>query len=187
MRTVDSIISDNHSSLNHFHVIGGKRNSFIIGSEKYNLTRKELCSLFIKYITKKDINDIVKYLELNSNEYIIVMKECFSIINKATKIGNVDYKDLFMERVLLDSCYSAIVLLKRLTERLRDRNEKEEITHSQLEIIKNLVSIKHKLPEKERQFVWHIWCYRANKKLTNQESIVLTKLEHLFLKGDFDT
>ena len=107
-----------YSAFNHFKVFSGKNNSFCGKSKKYNLSKKELCILFIKNITKDDINNIAIYLKLDSDDYLFVMKECFSLINKQARlISGTDYKDLFMERVLLNSCYSAITLLKILNER----------------------------------------------------------------------
>lgn len=165
-------ILDNYSFLNRLQVIGGKRNSCFIETEKYNITRKELCNLFIKHITTKDIISIKKHLELDSDESAI--KECFSLINKATSTGEVDYKDLFMERILLDSCYSAIVLLKRLFDRKHEK--KEEITLHQLEMIEYLISIKNKIPKRDRDYIYHLWCYRSSKKLVKREAIRLMKI-----------
>ncbi|MBK7362675.1 MAG: hypothetical protein IPJ01_10305 [Micavibrio sp.] len=172
-------ILDNYSSLNRFHVILGKRNSDFIESNKYNLQRAELYNLFIKHITENDINNIIKLFKLKPNEPITLINECRSIINTAQIIGGLDYKELFMERVLLDSCYSAILLLKTVKDRIH--SEKEGMTNYQLDIMKSLISIKDKLTERDYQFVWHNWCCRANKKLDERERNILINIYKYYL------
>jgi len=88
---------------------------------------------------------------------------------------------LFMERVILDSCYSAIVFLKRLIDVKSEK--KEVITYFQFGIIENLVSIKDKLPERDKQFIWHIWCHRGSKKLTERELTMLMDIHYTYNKS----
>jgi hypothetical protein len=153
-------ILDKYSSFNHFQVFSGKNNSFSIKSGKYILTRKELCLLFVKHLTKDDINKIVKYLELESDDYLFVIKKCFLLIDKAycPNGGNIDYKDLFMERVLLDSCYSAIVLLKILEE----RRKKDTVTEYELSMLEELISME--LSQENKQFLHNIQDYYGRYK-----------------------
>jgi hypothetical protein len=109
---------DKYSDLNNFKILSGKNNSYLPKSKKYVLRKKELYNLFLKNLTKDDINNIIEYLELESNDYKFVIEKCYLIIRCAKLIGTTDYKDLFMERVLLDNCFSAIKLLKTLQESL---------------------------------------------------------------------
>lgn len=161
---MNSKILNNHSSLNHFKVFSGKNNNSIVKSEKYNLTRKELCVLLIKNMTKDDIDNIVKYLNLNSDDYLFVIKQCFILINKSRIVGSLDYKDLFMERILLNNCFSAIVLLKTLHDRLYE--EKEEITDNEFLAIKNIISIKNIIEPTDNQFISRLWYNRRFRKIT---------------------
>ncbi len=153
-------ILDKYSSLNHFQVFSGKNNnSFCLKSEKYVLTRKELCLLFVKHLTKDDINKIVKYLELESDDYLFVIKKCFLLIDTASCAnGGTDYKDLFMERVLLDSCYSAIVLLKIL----EGRRKKDTVTEHELSMLEELISME--LSQENKQFLHNIQDYYGRYK-----------------------
>jgi hypothetical protein len=110
---------DKYSDLNKFKILSGKNTSYFPKSEKYVLKKKELFRLFLKNLTKEDFNNIVEYLQLESNDYKFVITECYLIIKRARLIKEIDYKDLFMERVLLDNCFSAIKLLKTLQESLK--------------------------------------------------------------------
>lgn len=110
---------DKYSDLNNFKILSGKNTSYFPKSEKYVLTKKELFRLFLKNLTKEDFNNIVEYLQLESNDYKFVITECYLIIKSVRLIKEIDYKDLFMERVLLNNCFSAIKLLKTLKESLK--------------------------------------------------------------------
>ena len=57
---------DKYSDLNNFKILSGKNNSFLPKSKKYVLRKKELYNLFLKNLTKDDINNIIEYLELES-------------------------------------------------------------------------------------------------------------------------
>jgi hypothetical protein len=112
---------DKYSDLNNFKILSGKNNSYLPKSKKYVLKKKELYKLFLKYLTKDDINNIIEYLELESNDYTFVIEKCYLLIKTSCRINrgidtSTDYKDLFMERVLLDNCFSAIKLLKKYQE-----------------------------------------------------------------------
>jgi hypothetical protein len=113
---------EKYSDLNKFKILSGKNNSYFPKSEKYVLTRKELFNMFLKNLTKDDIKNIIEYLELESNDYTFVIEKCYLLIKKCKINSSIDtstdYKDLFMERVLLDNCFSAIKLLKTLQESL---------------------------------------------------------------------
>lgn len=110
---------EKYSDLNKFKILSGKNNSYLPKSGKYVLKKKELCRLFLKNLTKEDINNIVEYLQLESNDYEFVINECILLMKSVRLIGHTDYKDLFMERILLENCFSAIKLLKTLKESLQ--------------------------------------------------------------------
>lgn len=111
---------DKYSDLNKFKILSGKNNSYFPKSEKYVLRKKELYRLFLKNLTKEDINNIVEYLQLESNDYGFVINECILLMKSVRLLGgHTDYKDLFMERILLENCFSAIKLLKTLKESLK--------------------------------------------------------------------
>ena len=85
---------DKYSDLNKFKILSGKNTSYFPKSEKYVLTKKELFRLFLKNLTKEDFNNIVEYLQLESNDYKFVITECYLIIKRVRLIKEIDYKDL---------------------------------------------------------------------------------------------
>ena len=138
-----SLILNSHSSLNRFQSTRGIRNSCPLNSDKYNLTIKELYVLFIKNLTKNDITKISKFLSLDTIEYLPVVKDCLLIIKKVPFQDRLGYKEAFMERCLLHSCYSAIVLLKTYLDR-RDE-ERDKLNVHQVKTVNTLLKMGNKI------------------------------------------